>query len=166
MRIDTFHDMYLTELQEIESMEDQIAAALPRITQHARDERLKQALNQYLSATQRHKTLVEAIIQKHGGRTGAHRDQTVEAMIREAEKVLAILPEPALRDAGLISSVQRIAHYEMACYGTGATYAGLLTLPEDQQILRDILEEEKAVDVQLSDIASASVDPAAARVIG
>jgi ferritin-like metal-binding protein YciE len=58
-----------------------------------------------------------------------------------------------LRDAGLIASVQRIQHYEIAGYGTACALAGQLDLRDDQRALHASLDEEKAADARLTELA-------------
>jgi ferritin-like metal-binding protein YciE len=67
-----------------------------------------------------------------------------------------------LRDAGLIASAQRIEHYEIAVYGSLATWAKQLGLEEDVQVLLAILEEEKRMDESLSMLAKRMINPDAA----
>jgi ferritin-like metal-binding protein YciE len=103
---------------------------------------------------------MEDLVQRHG-RTERESDGSMRAMIAEAEKMIARMPPGAVRDAELIASTQRIEHYEIAVYGTLATYAKGLGLPEDKKILGAILEQEKAADEALTDIATGVVNPKA-----
>jgi len=83
-------------------------------------------------------------------------------LIDESEKWAGMLAEGALRDAGLIASAQRIKHYEIAVYGTLATWAKQLGLNEDLAELRAILDQGKAADDELSALAKRYVNPSAA----
>jgi ferritin-like metal-binding protein YciE len=85
----------------------------------------------------------------------------MQAMIQEAEKWAGMVQEPALRDAGLIASAQRVEHYEIAIYGTLATWAKQLGLQQDLQTLHEILDQEKQADTKLTDLAKANVNPTA-----
>ncbi len=67
-----------------------------------------------------------------------------------------------LRDAGLIASAQRVEHYEIAVYGSLATWAKQLRLQEDAQVLHAILEEEMRTDEKLSTLAKRVVNRDAA----
>jgi ferritin-like metal-binding protein YciE len=90
---------------------------------------------------------------------GAHVDQAMEALIRETRKMLGMLEGDDLRDAGLIASVQKLEHYEIAAYGSAAALAGQLELRDDQMLLHDSLLEEKEADALLTDIAKGEVNP-------
>jgi ferritin-like metal-binding protein YciE len=88
-------------------------------------------------------------------------DQAMQSLLNETEKMLAMLQGNELRDAGLISSVQKIVHYEIAAYGTAAALAGQLGLRDEQELLHRGLEEEKQTDFLLTQLAKREVNPEA-----
>jgi ferritin-like metal-binding protein YciE len=71
---------------------------------------LKNALLHHREETQVQKDRVESILLKHGADPQAHVDQAMEALLRETEKMLAMLKGNDLRDAGLIASAQKLEH--------------------------------------------------------
>ena len=77
----------------------------------------------------------------------------MEGLIDEAKDLLSEKPEPNVLDAGLISAAQHVEHYEMAGYGTVRTWARLLGYDDQAALLEQTLEEEKATDLLLTDIA-------------
>ena len=83
-------------------------------------------------------------------------------LVREASKWADMIPDPDLRDCGLIASAQRIEHYEIAVYGTFATWAKQLDLQRDLSTLLGNLEEERSADSRLTEIAKEIVNPDAA----
>ena len=86
----------------------------------------------------------------------------MQAMLQEAEKWANMVQDRDLRDAGLIASAQRVEHYEIAVYGSLATWAKQLGLEDDLQALLAILEEEKSTDERLSRLAKRMINPDAA----
>ncbi len=158
MEITTFKDMYLAELQELVSVEEQLTEALLRMAQMASHPALKDILMRHREETQTQKMRLEAILRKHGADTRAHTDQAMQALVRETEKMLSILKGDDLRDAGLIASAQKLEHYEIAAYGTAAALAGQSGLRDEQQLLHESLEEEKRADVLLTHIAKGEVN--------
>lgn len=159
MEISTFKDMYLAELQELVSVEEQLAEALLRMAAAASHPALKDALVDHHAETIGQKERLLAILRTHGVEPGAHVDQAMEALIRETRKMLGMLEGDDLRDAGLIASVQKLEHYEIAAYGSAAALAGQLDLRDDQMLLHDSLLEEKEADALLTDIAKGEVNP-------
>lgn len=165
MHIDRFREMYVAELQEARSFEDLLLRGLEKMAGAASDRELKQAFESHLEETRSQRLRLEAIL-KRLDVPPEHRDQAVEAMLRETDKMIAMVEPGPVRDAALIASAQRLEHYEIAVYGTLATYASCLGFEDDKQILLGILEEEKATDLTLSDIAVGLVNPTAIQRAG
>jgi len=69
MQITNFKDMYIAELQELISLEGQLADALRRMAEVASHPSLKKALMHHREETQVQKQRLESILQKHMVRT-------------------------------------------------------------------------------------------------
>jgi ferritin-like metal-binding protein YciE len=67
--------------------------------------------------------------------------------------MLVLLRRNELRDAGLISSLQRLEHYEIAACGSVAALAGQMGFRDDQKILHQNLEDNKRFDALLTRLA-------------
>ena len=161
MNIETLKDLYLGELQEARSVEAQLSEALPKMMDAASAGDLKGALESHLGETRSQLERMGEMLRRHGTDTRAHSDQSMQQIIAEADKWIGMVDDPACRDAGLIASAQRIEHYEIAVYGTLATWAKQLGLEEDAETLRTILEEEKSADDTLTELAKNAVNPEA-----
>jgi ferritin-like metal-binding protein YciE len=162
MNVDSFRDMYLAELQELRSVEAQLVSALPKMVDKASHPELKQAIQAHFDETRAQQARLDELLQRHGAEPREHVDQAMQAMLKEAEKWAGMVQDQDLRDAGLIASAQRVEHYEIAVYGSLATWAKQLGLDEDLQALLAILEEEKRTDDKLSTLAKRVVNPDAA----
>src|SRR4051812_48300707 len=162
MNLDSFHDMYIAELQELRSVEAQLIDALPRMADMASHPELKQAIQAHFDETRSQQSRLDEVLRRHGAEPREHVDQSMQAMLKEAEKRASMVRDQELRDAGLIASAQRVEHYEIAVYGSLATWAKQLGLDEDLQALLDILEEEKRTDDKLTTLAKRVVNPDAA----
>jgi ferritin-like metal-binding protein YciE len=162
MNITGFKEMYISELQEAHAVEAMLTKALPVLAKSASTHRLKDAFNTHLKKTEEHKQKVQELLDRHKARRDSHTDRSMKGMIAETERMCGMVEEGPLRDAAMIASAQRIEHYEIAVYGTLATYAKFLGLDEDKQTLGSILQEEKAADEMLSQIADQQVNARAA----
>jgi ferritin-like metal-binding protein YciE len=162
MNVDNFREMYIAELQELRSVEAQLIEALPKLADMASHPELKQAIQTHLEETRWQQSQLDEILRRHGVDPREHVDQAMQAMLKEAEKWAGMVSDEDLRDAGLIASAQRVEHYEIAVYGSLATWAKQLGLDEDLPALLDILEEEKRTDESLSTLAKRVVNPDAA----
>lgn len=158
MQIATFKDMYIAELQELRSLEAQLADALPHMAEVASHPSLKNLLADHRQKTLLKQERLEWILSRHKANTREHTDQAMQALIAETEKMQTIVKVPHLRDAALIASALKIAHYAIAAYGTAAALAGQLDLRDDQNLLRESLEEEKKADFMLSRLAKGEVN--------
>jgi ferritin-like metal-binding protein YciE len=162
MKIDDFRQMYLTELQELRSVEDQLVAALPKMAEMVEHPQLKNAIQTHLEETRSQRDRLDGLLRGHGVDAREHQDGSMQAILREAERWAKMVSDPDCRDAGVIASAQRVEHYEIAVYGTLASWAKLLGIVEDARTLHDILEEEKRTDEKLSSLAKQVVNPEAA----
>lgn len=158
MRITSFKDLYIAELQELVDVERQLGTALRRMADVARHAGLKRVLEDHFEQTTRQRERLRSMIQAHSANPTAHTDQAMQALVRETEKMFAILKDADLRDAALIASAQKLEHYEIAAYGTAAALAGQLDLRNDQAMLYESLEEEKEMDLLLTQLAKSEVN--------
>src|SRR5438128_1224766 len=158
MEISNFKDMYLAELQELVSVEAQLADVLLRMAGAASHPALKRAFIHHRAETETQKERLMTILLKHGADPTAHTDQAMQALTTETRKMTTMLKGDDLRDAGLIASAQKLEHYEIAAYGTAAALAGQLELRDEQKMLHMSLEEERQVDTLLTQLAKREVN--------
>lgn len=158
MTLTSFREIYLQELQEARSVEMQLIDALGRMRDAATAVALKEMLEGHLVDTRAQLDDVETILERHEVEPSKHFDQSMYRLIEESHKWVKMLQAGALRDAGLIASIQRIEHYEIAIYGTMAAWAKLLDLDEDMQTLLAIRDQEKAADTLLTELAKQAIN--------
>jgi ferritin-like metal-binding protein YciE len=79
-------------------------------------------------------------------------------LVKEGEEIMKDTEKGSQRDAGIISAAQKVEHYEIASYGTLKTFATMLGLDDVAAILLDILEEEKAADETLTEVAVSTIN--------
>lgn len=161
MHVNDLKSLYIKELQEALSLEKQLAEAMPRLADLADDPHLRNCLRDDAAEVGAQVERLTTLIASHGAEPHQHQDQSMRAIIAEAEKWADTIDDPSTRDAALIASAQRIQHYEIAVYGSLATWAKELGLDEMDTLL-DILEEEKTADVKLTKLAKREVNTAAA----
>jgi ferritin-like metal-binding protein YciE len=158
----TFDEMYVTELAEFRSVEEQMAENLDVFADQATDAALVELIRSHRAMTAKHRDRLSEMLEAHGERPDAHSDGSMSALVSEAEKWAGMVDDPALRDAGLIASLQRMEHYEIAVAGTLARWAESLGHQSDARALASILEDDKATDARFSEIAEHAVNPVSA----
>lgn len=164
MHVDSFRDMYVAELQELHDAGQQLCTELPRLAASAKNDELKHAFSAVLADCRKQCERLGTAIGSHGANPNDHTDQSMQALLRETEKWKDSLNGSSLADAGLVGSVQKLMHYEIAGYGTAAAYAGSLGFQDDERFLHEILEEKKSTDRILTALAESAVNRHAALI--
>lgn len=158
MQITSFRDFYTAELQELRDAKMQLSEIWQRAAEAAANPELKSLFVRHVKETQEQKNRLENLLQRGGADPQAHTDQAMQALIHETEKMMSMVPGEQLRDAALIASAQKVAHYEIAGFGTAAALAAQLGLRDDQQTLRNCLDEERHADMRLTELAKRAVN--------
>jgi hypothetical protein len=76
----------------------------------------------------------------------------MKGLLEEGQEAMEEM-EGTVLDAALIASAQKVEHYEIATYGTLATFAEVLGLEDAKDLLGQTLDEEKEADEKLTQIA-------------
>ena len=153
MSVDSMEKLFLEELKDLYSAENQITKALPKMANAATSQELKKAFEKHLRETEGHIERLEQICEILGTSPKGKSCEGMKGVIDEGSSMLKEAEEGSVRDAALISAAQRVEHYEMAAYGTVRTYAEQLGQSKCAKLLEQTLEEEKATDQKLTSIA-------------
>lgn len=150
MPIKSFQDLYIHELKDLYSAEKQITEALPKMAEASENPEVRKAFETHLKETETQLERLGEIFSMLGVNPGSKKCKAMEGLVEEGEEVIKSIPKGEVRDAALIAAAQRVEHYEMAGYGTVRTYAQLLDLPEQRDLLQMTLDEEGATDDKLT----------------
>jgi ferritin-like metal-binding protein YciE len=153
MSVDTIEKLFIEELKDLYSAENQITQALPKMAKAATSNDLKKAFESHLRETEGQIERLVEICNILGTSPKGKSCEGMKGVLSEGSSMLHEIGEGDVRDAALISAAQRVEHYEMAAYGTVRTYAELLGQPQVVKLLDETLEEEKAADQKLTSIA-------------
>lgn len=161
MELKNLEKLFLHELKDLYSAENQILEALPEMIEEASDDDLRKALDMHRDETREQVARLDEIFEMLGEDPGGQKCEAMASLIEEGEKVMKEADKGAVRDAGIIASAQRVEHYEIAGYGTAATYAEMLEQDDYVELMEETLEEEKSADKKLTKIAKRTVNPKA-----
>jgi len=162
MSLDSLEKLFLEELKDMYNAEKQILRALPRMAKAAESPELEQAFTKHLKETEGQVQRIERIFKDLGQPSRGKACKGMEGILEEGKEVLEKDGEPAVIDAALIASAQRVEHYEIAAYGCLRTYAELLGYSQAQRLLQETLQEEEAADKKLTQIGESGINQAAA----
>jgi ferritin-like metal-binding protein YciE len=167
MDLITLNDLFLHELQDLYDAEQQLVETLPKLADAAANPELRDAFLAHLQETQGHVQRLEAVFEACGEKPKRETCKGMEGLIKEGSKLMHEKADLDVKDAGLISSAQRVEHYEIAAYGTLLTWCGMVGLGEEvKALLKATLSEEKHADEKLTQIAERSVNEWAAQPDG
>jgi ferritin-like metal-binding protein YciE len=162
MAVNSLRTHLIEELTDLLDAENQLTRALPKLVKAATTPTLKTAFQKHLGETRTHVTRLNDALRQLGETPRRKACEGMEGLIAEGEKMMKQAPAGTLRDAVLITSAQKVEHYEMASYGTVRTYARVLGESSVAKLLAQTLKEEKAADSKLTSIAEGSVNEEAA----
>lgn len=145
-------------LKDIYWAEKALTKAIPKMIKKATSEELIEALENHLAETSEQVKRAERVFEIMGEKVTAKKCEAMEGLIQEAEAIMEECEEGAMRDAGIISAAQKVEHYEIASYGTLCQFAETLGLGDAAELLQATLDEEKAADDKLTEIAVSSVN--------
>jgi ferritin-like metal-binding protein YciE len=165
-------DLLEHEIDDLYSAEEQIIEAIPKMVQNTQNRDLKLTLNQHLKITREQKRRLDKVRKlmkshsnsndKQGFLTrifgGNTKCKGTEGLIKEGEKMMGEDMDPAVKDAAIIASAQKIEHYEISGYGTARAYAKELGLKEVARLLEQTMKEEKEADRLLTQLALSKVN--------
>jgi ferritin-like metal-binding protein YciE len=147
-------ELFIDELKDIYSAENQLIKALPKMAKAATSDDLRAGFEEHLEQTKEHARRIEEICTELGEKPTGKKCGGMEGLIGEGKEMMGEFEDDVL-DAALISAAQRVEHYEIAAYGTVRTYAELLGHDRAVELLEQTLEEEKETDQKLTELAGA-----------
>ncbi len=153
MIMDSLRSLYLHELNDLLDAESRLIKALPRMAKAASSEDLNLAFERQLDQTREHVRRLQGaflLLKQQRTRTTC---KAMKGILEEAEDMIHADGDPAIKDAGLISSAQRVEHYEMAGCGCARTYAEMLGEDTSADLLQATLNDERAADESFTELA-------------
>jgi ferritin-like metal-binding protein YciE len=159
MSLNSLQDLFVEQLQDLYSAEQQFAEAQVKVADATASDELKQGIQMHIEQTKEQIGRLEQIAETLGlGSLKGKTCQAAKGLVAEAEELLEEDGDAQVKDAGIIAALQRVEHYEMAGYGTVVAYARRLGHEDAVPLLEQTLEEEKATDAKLSQLAETSIN--------
>jgi len=152
-QLNSMQDLFVDQLRDLYSAEDQLIQALPQMAQAATSKDLKEGFQKHLEQTREQKQRLERILSDLGKSPGGKVCKAMEGLIKEGKEVIQAQGDPLVKDAALIGAAQRVEHYEIAGYGTARTIADNLGHDKAKDMLQKTLDEEGETDKKLTSIA-------------
>ena len=149
----TLKDLFLDEVADMYDAEQRIVRALPKMAKAATCPDLQKAILSHLKETEGHVTKLEKVFKAFGQKAKGKKCEATVGLLEEGDEIAADFKGSPAINAALISAAQKVEHYEMASYGCLHEWAGLLGNDQAARLLTEILDEEKAANEALTELA-------------
>jgi ferritin-like metal-binding protein YciE len=128
------------------------------MAEHASSPDLRAAFQEHLEQTRHQVQRLEQIFDALGESPKGMKCKGLEGIIDEGEDMMDKDSPAAVGDAALISSAQKVEHYEISAYGSARTFARRLGFEDHVRLLQETLEEEAATDKKLTMLAESYIN--------
>lgn len=147
-------ELMLLELQALYFTEKMLVKAFPRMIKNACSFELIEAISQHAEVTKKQIIRIEDTFDQLTEKPIMQRCEAIENMLDEIEQIIEASKFGIVRDAGIVLSLHKIEHYEIAAYSILETYAENLCEEQIQQWIHLSLNEEKIAQMRLAKIAT------------
>ena len=161
MKLDTLQKLYVEELRDLYSAENQLLKALPKMAKAVSSKELKNAFEKHLEQTETHVERLEDVFQELNQSPKGKTCHGMKGLVEEGSEILKEEGDPSVLDAGIIVAAQKVEHYEIAGYGSVRTFVELLGQKKAAQLLQTTLDEESEANELLNELAGSIVNPEA-----
>ena len=160
--IKTLDDLFVHTLRDIYYAENQIVKSLPVMIKKATEPGLKRGFKTHLDETQNHVARLEEVFRMRGVEIKGIDCPAIDGILEEADDVAGEVDDKKVLDAALIATAQAVEHYEITRYGSLIAWAKELGRADCASVLQRTLDEEKATDRKLTQMAETVVNLRAA----
>ena len=160
--IKNMDDLFVHTLRDIYYAEKQIVKSLPEMIEKANNPQLKQGFQTHLRESENHVKRLDQVFELIGKQAQGVDCPAIDGIIEEAEDVAGEVQDKTVLDAALIAAAQAVEHYEMTRYGTLIAWAKQMGHNNAVTLLNQTLEEEKATDKKLTQMAESQINRRAA----
>ena len=151
-------ELFVSVLQQIYYAERQIAEQLQLMIPMATAPELRQGFEQHLIETRDQYARLEEVFRIHGATAQETTCPAIDGILKAGNSMVSAIKDDQVKDAALTHAAQLVEHYEIAQYGTLTAWARELGGEDCAQLLHRTLEEEKATDRKLSQLAEARIN--------
>jgi ferritin-like metal-binding protein YciE len=163
-KVNSLRELFEIELKYAYDCEQKLVKkGLPSMIENAGAPELKSALEQHLQETRSHVARLEQIFARLGQEPDTKSNDILDKITGAAKDSISNIESSPLRDTALIANGNIVEHYEIAMYGTLASFARNLGLQDAVTPLEETLKEEKAADAKLTQIGETLMNAKAAK---
>ncbi len=154
----TMNDLFEHTLKDVYYAEAAIIKALPKMIKAVKADELKAAFSDHLEETKGQVKRLDSIFKMIDVEPAGEKCPAIDGLIKECEDLIKDAEDDDVRDAAVLACAQAVEHYEISRYGTLRTWASLMDLEDAADLLQETLDEEKAADDHMSELAYSGIN--------
>ena len=164
MSMDSLKDVYIDQMQDIYSANEQSAKITRKLADAAKNSDLKAALQSGVEGIEQGMQKLKTLIEGHDADPQGEHCKGMEGLVNEAQAhaLDEDFGDDDARDAMIITQYQRMVHYGIAGYGCCKAFATRLGLDDEAKVLDECLGNTYDGDEHMTAIATGQVNKAAA----
>jgi ferritin-like metal-binding protein YciE len=153
----TLAEIFEHTLEDVYYAENAITKALPKVAKAATNAELKKAAEDHLAETRDQIKKLDLVFKSIGKKATGTKCDAIEGLLKEADSLIEETSGTAL-NAGLLAACQAVEHYEISRYGSLREWAKDLGHDEAHKLLSEILDQEKATNNKLTNLAVTKIN--------
>lgn len=157
----TLEDAFKHTLKDVYYAEKSLTKAMPKMASAVSNRQLKAAIEEHLDQTKGQVKTLEQVFKSVGEKASGEKCDAIEGLIKETESIIDEADGAAALNAAVLAAAQAVEHYEIARYGSLREWAKVLGHDEAHDLLSAILDQEKAANSKLTNLAVSTINKAA-----
>jgi ferritin-like metal-binding protein YciE len=155
MAISSPRELFVHELSDVMSAEQQILKVLPELQQEAQHAELKRALKEHETETKGQIKNLQAVFKQLGEKPEETTCYGMQGLVKEHQALHDEEPSPDMLERANLSAAAKTEQYEVVAYTGLIQLAKELGENESADLLQENLDQEKAMAKRVADLAKA-----------
>ncbi|MDQ3193112.1 MAG: DUF892 family protein [Bacteroidota bacterium] len=153
----SFKNLFLAELSKAFSMETMHVKILTELVQASSGKELREMLDDHLDITEVHINRIEEIYRLLDTTPKSETNKPMDELCQEVQGIIEENKEPAIKDANMLTLVQKMEHLEISTYKSLRTYSDNIQNKDISELIQATLDEEEHIEKIFSQIAEKSL---------
>ena len=163
MKVHNVQDLMYVGMTYVLDAEQKLSNEAGKMAQAASDSEVKEMFQKTVTQGQKYAERVQTAFGKLGKQPETAENRIAEAMVNEVENMISTTEQGPVRDAALIVAFNQQQAYRVSSYGSLRSYAELIGKQDAVADLEQSLQEAKAGDEKLTNIAETRINRQAAQ---
>jgi len=154
----TLDDAFTHTLKDIYYAENALTKSLPKVAKAVSNKALRAALEEHLEETKGQIKILDKVFKSIGEKPSGEKCDAIEGLIKETDGIIDVAGGAVALNAAVIAAAQAVEHYEISRYGSLREWAKVLGHDEAHDLLTAILDQEKAANNILTNLAVTTIN--------